>query len=159
MVTFNEKDAVAGIAAEFFGNGYHCAEAVTKAVLESMDKDSGLAVSHATAFGGGFGESFSEACGVVSGSLVAIGHIYGKRKQGDSWKQAARIGSLATERFRALHGTTNCAHLRDRFGEEEQMELCRELVRQGARNLITLIEEEAESQGKEPCKKEPCNGC
>ena len=159
MITFNEKDTVAGIAAEYFGNGYHCAEAVTKAVLESMDEESEEAVSHATAFGGGFGESFSEACGVISGSLVAIGQLYGKRERGDSWKLAARLGALATERFKALHGATNCAHLRERFGEEEQMVLCRELVRQGARNLITLIEEESELQGKEPCEKERCNAC
>ncbi len=159
MITLNEKDTVALIAAEYFGNGYHCAEAVTKAVLESMDEESGLAVSHATAFGGGFGESFCEACGVITGSLIVIGHLHGKRNQGDTWKKAARIGDLVAERFKSLYGTTNCGQLRDRFGEEEQMELCRELVRQGARNLLTLLKEESEIEDNKSCDKNKCNAC
>ncbi len=159
MVMVREKEKAADIAAEYFGNGYHCAEAVTKAVLDSMDLESRQAVSHATAFGGGFGESFSEACGVVSGSLIVIGQLYGKKKQGDSWAQAAGIGGMVTDRFRAMHGTTNCGLLRHRFGEEEQMSLCRELVRQGVRNLITILEEESGQQGEARCAKEKCNAC
>ncbi len=159
MVMVHEKEKAADIAAEYFGNGYHCAEAVAKAVLDAMDQESDLAVSHATAFGGGFGESFSEACGVVSGSLIVIGQLYGKKKQGDSWAQAAGIGGMVTDRFRAMYGTTNCGLLRHRFGEEEQMGLCRELVRQGVRNLINILEEESEQEGETRCQKETCGAC
>ena len=155
----DEKRKAAELAADYFGNGYHCAEAVVAAVLETMGEESSVAVKYATAFGGGFGESFKETCGIVSGSLIAIGHYYGKDEQGANWKDAARLGREVTKTFTSLYGTCNCGKLRDRFGEEKQMDFCRKIVAQGAETLIlTLTGEKFEkSDQHEECKE--CAKC
>lgn len=154
-----DMDQAAELASHFFGNGYHCAEALVAAILETMGEQNEELVPCATAFGGGFGETFTESCGVVSGSLLMIGHLYGRRKRGDSWKDAAQMGREALEKFVALHGTANCGKLRDRFGEEEQMTLCRELVRQGTRNLVSLINNQNIANAEEYLEPQKCGNC
>ncbi len=154
-----ETDRAAELASQLFGNGYHCAEAVVAAIIETMGEDNEQLVPCATAFGGGFGETFTESCGVVSGSLLMIGHLYGRRAQGDSWKDAAQMGKDALQKFVALHGTSKCGQLRDRFGEKEQMTLCRELVRQGTRNLVSLINDKNLGDEEKSSKPEKCGSC
>jgi C_GCAxxG_C_C family probable redox protein len=154
-----EMDQAVELAAQFFGNGYHCAESIVAAVLQTMGEENEQLVPCATAFGGGFGETFTESCGVVSGSMLMIGHLYGRRSQGDSWKEAAQLGREALQKFVALYGTTNCGELRDRFGEEEQMPLCRELVRQGTRNLVTLINRQYQEKDEKSSQSQKCQSC
>lgn len=139
MFSLEERNRAAGLAAEYFGNGYHCAEAVAAAVLETLGEESSAAIKYATAFGGGFGESFKEICGILSGSMIVIGHFHGRQQQGESWSEASQLGRTVLNRFTALHGTCNCGELRSRFGEKEQMTLCRKLVRQGAETLMEAL--------------------
>lgn len=125
---------------DYFARGYHCAEAVVAACLESVGDDSVEAIAHATAFGGGFGRTFQEACGVISGSLIVIGHFYGRRQPGGSWDVPATLGATIMEQFGQTHETRNCQVLRDRFGEEAQMKACGTLVYQGVYDLITFLQ-------------------
>ncbi len=136
-----EFEKVANSAGEYFGSGYHCAEAVAKAILESQGQDSSLAIPYATAFGGGVGQTFSQLCGVISGGLIVIGHFHGRREQGASWEDASQLGNQLVKRFVALHGTCHCGALRERFGEVEQMDRCRDLVRSGTVGLLTILEQ------------------
>lgn len=155
-----ETEKAVQLAGEYFGNGYHCAEAVLRALLDTMGEDGQSIVPYSTAFGGGFGETFMEACGVISGSLIVIGHKYGRKQQGDSWKEAGLLGRSVVERFMKLHGTCNCGLLRNRFGEEDQMDLCREVVIQGTKNLATILNEKVEEDtvSGEKCQ-EKCVSC
>ena len=117
MLEYIEVEKAAQLAGEYFGNGYHCAEAVLRAILDVTGEDGQAVVRCSTAFGGGFGQTFAEACGAVSGSLIAIGHMYGRKQQGDSWTEAGRMGRMVVEHFVKFHGTCNCGILRERFGE------------------------------------------
>jgi C_GCAxxG_C_C family probable redox protein len=155
-----ETEKAAQLAGEYFGNGYHCAESVVQALLEVMGEDGQDIIPYSTAFGGGFGETFMEACGVISGSLIVIGHKYGRKQQGDNWKEAGLLGREVVERFTKLHGTCNCGLLRSRFGEEDQMDLCREVVIQGTKSLTTILNEkfEEENVSNEHCQ-EKCTSC
>jgi len=159
MIRKIEKDETADLAAQLFGNGFHCAEAVVAAVMESIGEENTDAVKYATAFGGGIGESFTESCGVVSGSMLVIGHLYGRSIQGESWKDVAKMARKSLQTFVALHGTTNCGKLRDRFGEEEQMTLCRELVRCGTKNLVSLINQQGDEENNECLEADKCGSC
>lgn len=154
-----EVNQAAELASNYFGNGYHCAEAIVAAIMESIGDQNTDAVAYATAFGGGVGESFTESCGVVSGGLLVIGHLHGRRKQGESWKDAAQMARKSLQTFVALHGTTNCGKLRDRFGEEEQMSLCRELVSSGTKNLVSLINQQNNEETDECLKVNKCGSC
>jgi C_GCAxxG_C_C family probable redox protein len=133
--------AAADSAAEHFGNGFHCAEAVAWAVLEALQENSAQAAAHATAFGGGFGRSFEEACGALSGGLIAIGHLHGRSAPQGEWDVPAKLGAELRNRFVEDFGTTNCAALRERFGQERQMLECRRLVRGVVVRLLELLEE------------------
>ena len=128
-------------AAKYFGNGFHCAEAVATAVLDAVGEQSSEAAAHATAFGGGFGRTFQEACGALSGALIAIGHLYGRREMGGEWDLPAELGAEIRQCFLDDFGTTNCASLRNRFGEELQMAECRLLIKKVTSTLLTLLTE------------------
>lgn len=136
----NQISTAADSAAELFGSGFHCAEAVAWAVLESLKEDPAQAAAHATAFGGGFGRSFEEACGALSGGLIAIGHLYGRCAPEGEWDVPARLGEELRHRFVEDFGTTHCATLRERFGPERQMIECRKLVHGVVLRLLDLLE-------------------
>lgn len=89
MTNLADRSKVEDRAISYFENGYHCAEAVVASVLEQMGEDPTQALAHATAFGGGFGRSFKEACGALSGAMIVIGHTCPRNGQGESWDQAA----------------------------------------------------------------------
>lgn len=128
-------------AASSFGSGYHCAEAVAAAVLEAMGKNPSEAAAHATAFGGGFGRTHQEACGALSGALIAIGHLHGRRRPGSEWDYPAGLGAAIRQRFVDEFGTAHCATLRNRFGEARQMTECRKLTRWVTATLLGLLAE------------------
>ena len=134
-----ERRRAGAKAALFFGNGYHCAEAVTAAVLATMGEASSEAVAHATAFGGGIGRTHEETCGALSGALIAIGHLYGRRQPGGAWDCAAKLGAAMRQRFVDEFGTAHCQTLRQRFGEARQMPACRRLTRWVAVTLLELL--------------------
>jgi C_GCAxxG_C_C family probable redox protein len=141
MKTNNQIMAAADSAAKLFGHGFHCAEAVVWAVLEAMKEDSTQATTHATAFGGGFGRSFEEACGALSGGLIAIGHLYGRSAPKGEWDLPAKLGTKLRNRFIEEFGTTHCMTLRRRFGQERQMQECRKLVHEVVVRLLELLAE------------------
>jgi C_GCAxxG_C_C family probable redox protein len=145
-MTETESQLASEKAAGYFGEGYHCAEAIVAAFLESIGDDPGEAIAHATAFGGGFGRTFADTCGVLSGSMIAIGHVCGRRQRGDNWDRPAEFGAAVRQQFIDSYGTSNCGVLRERFGEEQQMIECRKLVRDGVLVLLKLYRDRIEPQ-------------
>ncbi len=141
MKIVEEKSKVAEKAEEYFHNGYHCAESVVAAVLEEFGEEHQEAVAHATAFGGGFGRSFGDACGALSGALVTIGHLHGRREPGENWDIPANLGASIREHFIEKNGTAHCGTLRERFGEEQQMEECGKLTGELASALFKILKE------------------
>jgi C_GCAxxG_C_C family probable redox protein len=133
------RDQVATHAANLFGNGYHCAEAIVDAVLSASKRNAREVVAQATAFGGGMGKTQAEACGALSGGLIVIGYLHGRRNPGQDWDLPAELGAKLRTRFLESHGTTLCSALRDRFGEEQQMTECREIVRNITYELLMIL--------------------
>ena len=144
MLKERQGDAqeAANRAAAYFGNGFHCAEAVAAAVLETLGQDARQATAHATAFGAGFARTFQEACGALSGGLIAIGHLYGRSEPGGDWDLPAELGEDLYTHFLHDHQTAHCETLRRRFGEEAQMDECRKLVSATAAYLVRLLSED-----------------
>jgi C_GCAxxG_C_C family probable redox protein len=132
--------AAAQRAGAYFGDSFHCAEAVAKAVLEALGHDPDPVVACATPFGGGFGKSFQEACGALSGALLVAGHLHGRSAAGQDWDYAASLGALLRQGFVERHGTTRCAALRERFGPQRQMAECRNVVRAATCDLLQALD-------------------
>lgn len=129
------------LAENYFNNGFHCAEAVSAAVLESRGADPAQALAHATPFGGGMGRTFCETCGALTGGLIAIGHVHGRTQAGENWDTPATMARELREGFLDAFGETQCQVLRDRFGEK-QMEECTQLVGWVALRLDSVLREE-----------------
>ncbi len=140
MANVIEKNRTSKNALHYFQNGYHYAEAVVAAALEALDKDPSQAIAHAVAFGGGFGRTFNEACGALSGSLIVIGELHARKGQGESWDDAAGLGAHIRQTFIHRYGTTHCRTLRDRFGEENQEKECGIIVGNLAADLADLLQ-------------------
>ena len=142
VITDNNAEVAGKRAAAYFGNGFHCAEAVVAAVLETIGEEPGMAAAHATAFGGGFGRTFAEACGALAGGLIVIGHMHGRKIPKGDWDVPAILGDQLRQRFIGEFASTHCATLRQRFGDENQMKECRNIVEQVATSLVDLLAEQ-----------------
>lgn len=129
-------------ARNLFADQYHCAETVVKVCLEALGDDPGTALVHATPFGGGFGRTFTETCGVVSGSMIVIGHLYGRSGPGKSWDVAAEIAAAVREKFLLRNKETSCRTLYESFGQDEEVQLaeCRKLVCKGVSDLLEFLQ-------------------
>ena len=132
-------EAVGEQAGAYFGNGYHCAEAVVRSVLDALGEDGKQVANLATAFGGGFGKTKEEACGAISGALMVVGYFFGRHEPGPDWQAAAEMGAEIRNEFLQNHGTTCCRTLCDRFGDEAQMDQCREMVKDVAGRLYDQL--------------------
>lgn len=152
-ITATERQTASHKAADYFGNGFHCAEAVAAAVLEAVGEDPSEAAAHATAFGGGFGRTFEEACGALSGAFIAIGHLYGRRQPGGGWDLPAKLGAEIRQRFSDDFETTHCATLRQRFGQELQMAECRQLVKKVTATLLAMLTHGHDNLSALPCDR------
>ena len=141
MIDIEKKNQISESAGFYFENGFHCAEAVVASVLEGLGHSASNAVAHATAFGGGMGRTFEETCGALSGSLIVIGHFFGRQQQGVSWDAAAMLGATIRQRFLDGYATTHCGTLKNRFGEKDQEKQCALIVRVLAADLFDLLQE------------------
>ena len=143
MLQKNSHQSAVDKAASYFGNGFHCAEAVASAVLEALDHNPTEAAAHSTAFGGGVGSTYEELCGALSGGLIAIGHLYGRRRRDEDWDLAAKKGAELRRIFLDQFETCHCGTLRERFGQEQQMDECRKIVRKITDELLIMIGDKA----------------
>jgi C_GCAxxG_C_C family probable redox protein len=77
-----------------YESGFHCAEVITKTVLEMFSrKPHPEATKAASVFGGGIGGSTEELCGAFTGGVIALGYLLGRDAPGDNMRDAgAREG-------------------------------------------------------------------
>jgi hypothetical protein len=62
-----------------YESGFHCAEVITKTVLEMFSgKPRPEATKAASVFGGGIGGSTEELCGAFTGGVIALGYLMGR---------------------------------------------------------------------------------
>lgn len=129
-------------AIEYHKSGFHCAEAVSKAIVEVFGKYSSLDIPKvATAFGGGIGRSKDEICGGLAGAFIALGFLYGRDKPDSNWNETADITLKLRQIFIDKYGTTKCSILLEAFGDQKDMMKCKKLSGEIAYMLAELIEE------------------
>ncbi len=149
--SIKDETSIKDKAGYYFENGFHCAEAVVVAVLEGLGKDASHACAHATSFGGGYGRTFEEACGALSGGLIVIGHLYGRNEPGLEWDIPAKLSANLRQTFIDRFENTHCATLRKRFGQEMQQKECCNIVKQVASDLVELLSLPTEDELKSCC--------
>ena len=132
-----EKNAQA-----FFQSGFNCAESVSQAVLEAFSGDIPQDFPRvASAFGGGIGGTHEEACGTLTGGILAIGYLLGRDRQGASIQTAKDAAREYREQFLKTYGSTNCSALLDEFGEQVDSHECKKMVGKMAVVLAKILKD------------------
>jgi C_GCAxxG_C_C family probable redox protein len=125
-----------------FESGLHCAEVISKTILEMFSGEPHPAVIRsASGFGGGIGGSNEELCGAFTGGVVALGYLLGRENGGDSLKSC---GSLIKEfkiKFLNEFGSLDCQTLLNGFKEEQNPLGCAKLTAQTSVILADLLNE------------------
>ena len=129
-------------AFEYHKSGFHCAEAVSKAIIETYGKGAIKdIIKVATAFGGGVGRTKEDICGALTGGILALGYLYGRSEPGTDWTDAAELAANLRTQFVQAYGTTHCRTLLTNFGPQEDMIRCKQLSGEVAGMLVEIIEE------------------
>lgn len=99
-------------AVECFNAKFSCSQAVFSAYAPDFGMDKETALKVAGAFGGGIAR-LGDACGAVTGALMAIGLKYGKTKAEDeAAKEKTYLFSQEfIEEFKSRNGTVICREL------------------------------------------------
>jgi C_GCAxxG_C_C family probable redox protein len=137
-----KKALAAQRAFAYHKSGFHCAEAVSRAILETYGAKSFQDIPGlASAFGGGVGKTHQEMCGALAGAFIAIGGLLGRSQPGADWDAAADMASALRRRFADRHQTTQCGALLDKFGTQIDMMRCKKLSGEVAGMLAAMLEE------------------
>lgn len=131
------------LAYDYFKSGYWCSESVFKAITEIYSENVDGSLSRMTSgFVGGIGSSHKEACGALTGGIIALGYLYGRTEPGEKLEILLEMIVKFRERFNREFGNTKCGVLLEGFGEQgEDDAKCRDLTARTACTLAELIEE------------------
>ncbi|MDO4493163.1 MAG: C-GCAxxG-C-C family protein [Clostridia bacterium] len=98
-------------AAELFGNGYNCAQAVVGAFAEAFGHDAVRSMQMVQPLGGGVGRQ-REVCGAVTGMCLVLGMAEGNGEPGASNKKEIYEATRALcDAFRTENGSILCRDL------------------------------------------------
>lgn len=92
-----------------------------------------------TGFAGGVGESQEEMCGALSGGVLIIGGLLGRRSVGDDDLPALTLAARYRRRFLAELGATQCARLREMVHAPGGLGSCALLVERAATIFLELL--------------------
>ncbi len=126
---------------DYFQSGFNCAEAVSKAMVELYSKETHTAIPNvATAFGGGIGGSKAETCGALTGGIIAIGCIFGRKEPKDDKKAAYQLAAEFREKFIETFGASTCRTILEGLGEQENLIKCKKMTARAAGILYTILD-------------------
>ncbi|NOQ25685.1 MAG: hypothetical protein GQ564_10030 [Bacteroidales bacterium] len=101
-------------ALEYFNNGFNCSQSVIISFSDILEIEEEKALRIAAGFGGGMG-GMQETCGAVTGSIMVIGFLKGKYKDGDddSKDLTNELIKEFTRKFIDRYKSINCKKLID----------------------------------------------
>lgn len=137
------KERVSESAFNYFNSGFHCAESISKAIVEMHGGElNGIEVQrYAAGFQGGIGGTHEDICGALSGGIVAIGCLRGRREAGGDNQAVRQLATEYRRRFMAEFGSSNCQALLDGMGEREDGFDCKRMTAVAAGLLFDLLVE------------------
>jgi C_GCAxxG_C_C family probable redox protein len=131
-----------------YQSGFHCAEVITKTVLEMFSqKAHPEATKAASVFGGGIGGSTEELCGAFTGGVIALGYLMGRDTPGDDMRDAGALVKEFKSRFLNQFGSLNCRKLLFDFDEQENPLGCVKLTAETSVILANLLNQFGSNKG------------
>ena len=123
-------------------SGLHCAESVASAITKLFcPGQAGIVCRMATGFGGGLAGSRQEACGALTGGVLAIGLLCGRTTPEQDRETAYRVSAAYRERFMARFNGTICQTIRNGFTTSDTRTACRSLTAEAAGILYDILQE------------------
>ncbi len=123
----------------YFNNGLCCSESIVRAILENHELNvNENIVKAASGFCGGIGGSHEEICGALSGSILALGFLYGRSNPNEDNDKVKFISSELLKLFKKKHQTTRCSKILDSFGEQNDSEKCCALTAETSKLVLNL---------------------
>jgi arsenite methyltransferase len=131
-----------------YESGFHCAEVITKTVLDMFSrKPHPEATRAASVFGGGIGGSTEELCGAFTGGVIALGYLLGRDAPGDNMRDSGALVKEFKSRFQTQFGTLKCRDLLFSFDEQENPLGCVKLTAETSVLLANLLNEFGSNKG------------
>jgi len=129
-----------------YQSGLHCAEVISKALLETF---SGSAhpevIKAASAFGGGIAGSTQELCGAFTGGLMALGVLAGRENPGDDLRECGSLVNQFKSSFQSRFGSLKCMDILDGMGGDHMG--CVKLTAEASVILNQLLKEAEKTKG------------
>lgn len=128
-------------AFDLFDGGFCCAEAISRTIVDHFaEHPAGYPVRVASGFCGGLGRTHEDVCGTLTGGVLAVGYLLGRMEPGGDIGEASRIISEFRRRFLETFGSTCCAVLLQRQGEQEKGVNCKRMTAQATGMLSDILE-------------------
>ncbi len=136
-------------AFDYFNSGFNCAEAIYVSIVEAFaDDGSNVNPKPASAFCGGIGKSTKEACGALTGGILALGELFGRSEANADFSDASELAGQFRDRFVQQFKSSRCMNVLEHLGEQENMLACKKLTGEAAGILKNLIQERARNNVK-----------
>jgi len=133
-----------------FESGLHCAEAISKTLLEIFSHEPHPdAIKAASGFGGGIAGSTDELCGAFTGGVIASSCLMGREYPGDNLKDCGSVIKEFKMKFLNEFGSLNCSSILEGFSENGNPLGCVKLTANAAVLLAELINERQETNQKD----------
>jgi len=113
------KDRAFALAKKYEMENGNCAQSVFAAVTESLGMENDVVFRAATGFADGIGLTGDGHCGALSGAVMAISYLFGRRKEefhrrGKMMKALLLCRQLES-RFMGEYGVCRCHELQTKF--------------------------------------------
>ncbi|MCP4668987.1 MAG: C_GCAxxG_C_C family protein [Deltaproteobacteria bacterium] len=123
-----------------FESGLHCAEVISKTVLEAFsDKPHIEVIKSASGFGGGIAGSTEELCGAFTGGVIALGGLLGREEPGEDMRDCGALIKDFKGTFKDAFGSLNCSHILQGFSQNGNHGGCVKLTAQATVMLADLL--------------------
>ncbi len=125
----------------YFHSGFNCAESILKTFLELYSKEPYPDITKfASGFGGGIGGSHCEICGALTGGIIALGWMFGRKDPGDDKQKAYSSSAEFRNRFLKKFNSTNCQRILDMMEKQELKLDCKKLTAETAGILYEILQ-------------------
>jgi len=146
----NWKEVLQGIetgeaALKIFEKGYHCSEAIARALGVKYIPESDLNDTFYRVTGiyqGGVAGTKQSECGVLTAGMMVIAALYGRSSMDEDESRAVELSQKYWDMFKEEFETSNCTVLREGPAGPEAATRCGTIVVRGARMLADLLDAE-----------------
>jgi C_GCAxxG_C_C family probable redox protein len=127
----------------YFHSGFNCAESIMKTFVELYNREPDPCITKfASGFGGGIGGSHCETCGALTGGIIALGWLFGRKDPRDDKQKVYSLSAEFRNQFLKTFSSTNCQNILDMMEKQDIKLDCKKLTAEAAGILYEILQKE-----------------